>query len=285
MKIGIGFNPYGNGHARYGDDKFVKIKKHGFSAIDFNMANTETDIYTLPEDDLCEKMTAFKTEAAEAGIEISQVHGPWRYPPRDCTDEDRAERTEKMKRSILACKMLGCKNWVVHPIMPFGINDLDTGKESETWELNVKFLSELVSFAKQHEVTVCLENMPFTHFSISKPEKILKLVKEIDSENLKVCLDTGHVAVFPELSIGNEVHRLGDYLKVLHVHDNMGDRDAHLWPTKGVIDWAEFATALKKTGYTGIFSLETSASATLGDDEFEKQTISLFEIAKKITEY
>lgn len=53
MKIGIGFNPYGNGHARYGDDKFVKIRKHGFSAIDFNMANTETDIYTLSEDDLC----------------------------------------------------------------------------------------------------------------------------------------------------------------------------------------------------------------------------------------
>ena len=61
MKIGIGFNSYGNEHMRYGKEKFKMLKKHGFSAIDFNMANTETDIYTLSEDDLCEKMTAFKT--------------------------------------------------------------------------------------------------------------------------------------------------------------------------------------------------------------------------------
>ncbi len=283
MKIGIGFNPYGNEHARYGSERFVKVRQHGFSAIDYNMANTERDVYALSESELNKKMTAVKTEALEAGIEISQVHGPWRYPPKDVTPEDRTERMEKMKRSIVATRMLGCKNWVVHPIMPYGVNDLDTGKEKETWELNVSFLTELTEFAKKQGVTVCLENMPFLRFSVSTPEQILKLVKEINDESLQICLDTGHVAVFPELSLADEACRLSGYIKVLHVHDNMGDRDAHLWPTKGIINWSDFAAALKETGYSGVFSLETSASSSLDDVSFEKDTIELFEITKNIT--
>ena len=41
-----------------------------------------------------------KKLAWEAGVEISQVHGPWTWPIREVTEEGRAERLFNMKKSI-----------------------------------------------------------------------------------------------------------------------------------------------------------------------------------------
>ena len=93
-----------------------------------------------------------------------------------------------------------------------------------------------------------------------------------------MCLDTGHTTLFPELSIGDEIRRLGSYLKVMHIHDNMGDRDSHLYPAQGVIDWDGFFEAINEVGYTGILSLETAPDGTLEDDAFEKESINLYKM-------
>lgn len=66
------------------------------------------------------------------------------------------------------------------------------------------------------------------------------------------------------------------------MHDNMGDRDAHLWPTEGCIDWERFAKGLKEIGFDGVFSLEVAPSARLEDQAFEAQSRRLFEIAEEI---
>ena len=187
-----------------------------------------------------------------------------------------------MKRSAVIASLLGCRNLVIHPIMPCGLEDMENGKEQETWDMNIAFFRALVDFSRQYGVTVCLENMPFPHFSISTPEKILEFVRSFDDEYLKICLDTGHVAVFSDLSVGEEIRRLGNYIAVLHVHDNMGDGDNHRYPTKGKIDWADVARALDDIGYNGVFSLETAPSSNLNDEQFEKESIALFQIAKTI---
>ena len=51
---------------------------------------------------------------------------------------------------------------------------------------------------------------------------------------------------------------LGDRIKVLHLHDNRGDRDAHQMPYEGNIPWEELMRALKKAGYQGEFNFEIS---------------------------
>lgn len=282
IKIGISFSPYGNTFGRYGQDKFLKIKQHGYDAIDYNLSNTNTELYSLCEDDLKQKISAEKNFARRADITISQVHGPWRWPPRDGSEQEREERLNKMKRAVIITALLGCNNLVIHPIMPYGIEDLKYGKDQETWDLNVEFFKSLLDFAKQYDVTICLENMPMRLFSLAKPDRILEFVKTINSDHLKICLDTGHVAIFPELSMGDEVRRLGDYIKVLHIHDNMGDADLHLYPTKGIIDWTDFFNALNEIGYNGVFSLETAPSGDLADEHFEAESINLCQMLKKL---
>lgn len=284
MKIGIQTTTLDkNGYGRWGEAAYQKLKEHGYDCSDFDMANTGTLFYTLPEKEADTLFAREKALAAAAGIEITQMHGPWQYPPRDVTEKDRAERMEKMKRSIRACALLGCKNWVIHPIMPYGLSDLPAGNAQKTWDLNMKFMCELLVTAKEYDVTICFENMPFLEFSLSKPERILEFVNTINDDHFKICLDTGHVAVFPELSIGEEVRRLGSEIRVMHVHDNWGSLDLHLMPYFGVIDWKDFANALKDISFDGSFSLETMPPATLPDDPFEDMCRLYAKTAKAIT--
>ena len=98
MKIGISLDGFANKHGRYNENKFNKVRSHGFEAVDYSMQNTDTIIYTCSNDELKQLMQTEKTSAQNAGVVISQVHGPWRYPPKDDTVEDRQERLEKMNK-------------------------------------------------------------------------------------------------------------------------------------------------------------------------------------------
>lgn len=283
MKIGINATTYNrNGYGRFGEDLYKKLKEHGYSCIDYQMFDTDSWIYTSFSEELNKRLLHEKELAAEAEIEISQAHGPWRYPPRDFAEGDKRERMDKMKKSIQATAMLGCKNWVIHPLMPYGTSDVNTENASKTWEINLSFMSELLKTAKEYDVTICLENMPMREFSIATPTNILSFVKTMNDDHFKICLDTGHVAVFSNLSPGNAVRELGDEIRTLHVHDNKWGMDLHLMPYFGIIDWEDFAKALKEINFKGVFSLETNPSSKLTTPLFEDMSITIAKIAREI---
>ena len=277
MKIGTSM------FSRYGDNAYIKVKEAGFDYVDFEMSGDQNLVYTLSPDETDALMLKHKALAEEAGIVINQVHGPWRYPPEDSTPENRAERLDKMQRSIRWTSLLGCKYWVIHPIMPFGTHDIEIGKEKETWELNLEFFRALLPTAKEYGITICFENMPMLDFSLAKPADILRFVEEINDDCFQVCLDTGHVTVFKELSIGEETRRLGKHIKVLHVHDNRMSLDMHLPPYFGKTKWDEFALALKDIGFDGVFSLELLPPSVFPDETFDKMCSVLADVARLIT--
>ena len=120
-------------------------------------------------------------------------------------------------------------------------------------------------------------------FSLSKPVEVLKLVEEINDENCKICLDTGHVNVFEDLDLAEEVERIGKKLQTLHVHDNVANADFHFMPYFGNIDWNKFSLALKKIDYRGGFILETCPPKKLSNSLFEDACLFLAKIAKEIS--
>ena len=99
MNIGISANMYKNAYDRWGEERYKKMKEHGYSSIDFGMADTNSIIYTASQEESDAILLHEKELAEKAGIEISQVHGPWRWPAKDFSEEDRNERMEKMKKS------------------------------------------------------------------------------------------------------------------------------------------------------------------------------------------
>lgn len=281
MKIGLEWNLFNNHYIRYGEKRYEKLKEHRFDCADFTMCNTETWIYTDEWETAKAKLLKEKELADKAGIEINQVHGPWRTPVKDGTPEDRAERMEKMQKSIRATSILGCKNWVIHAIMPLGRENLNKEDSQKTWDMNIEFFTELLKTAKECGVTICLENMPFKNFPLSLPEDILRFVETINDENFKICLDTGHVWVH-NISVGDAVRLCKEHLRVFHIHDNKWGGDLHLMPYYGTIDWEDFSKSLKDIGFNGVFSLETLPPAQVNDELFEEMAISLNKIAKHI---
>ena len=263
MKIGITESSY---RVYPKEIRYQKMKEHGFTCADYGMSNTEVAPYTLDDAEFDAYLTEERRLAEDAGIVISQVHGPWRWPPQDATEEDRAERMEKMKRSIRGTAVLGCKNWIVHPIMPYGINELGTDDAQKTWDLNVVFMRELLACAKEHDIIICFENMPMPNFSLGSVEAIMRFVNEMNDDHFRVCLDTGHVNVFPGQTLYDAVHMIGDKLQTLHVHDNSGKSDEHRLPWLGTADWEGFGRALREIGFDGVFSYETGPAIALPVD-------------------
>ena len=209
MKIGI--SP--SGMARFGEERYTKLRSIGYDCVDYGLADTESGFYLLSGDALDAALQHERELAQSAGITFSQVHGPWRWPACDGSEDERAERLECMTCSIGMAAKLGCRNWVVHPIMPFGINDLGTEQAAQTWELNIEFMSKLLKVAREYDVVICLENMPMRHFSIATPQRINDFVQTINDPNFKMCLDTGHVAIIHGLSVGDEVRKYGKNIK------------------------------------------------------------------------
>lgn len=255
MKIGIPETRY---RPFYGPDElYVKMKEHGFDCADHQgFLNTDTDFFRAPEAEFMRRIEAERRRARDAGIEFWQTHGPWRYPPRESTEEQRRIRLEEYKKAIRGTAALGAPHIVLHCIMPFGAEE--NPEPERFYELNAEFFSALLPVAHDCGVTLCLENLPMTKLSLSTPDEVLGFVNELNDEHLKICLDTGHAAVFG-IQPADALRELGrGMVRTLHVHDNDGRSDRHDYPFTGVIDWKAFSRALHDIDYDGVVSLEST---------------------------
>jgi protein FrlC len=106
----------------------------------------------------------------------------------------------------------------------------------------------------------------------------LRMIREIDSGRLGVCLDTGHAYINGE-DLAQLVGLLGGVPLHIHIDDNKGDSDAHLIPGEGSIDYAPFVRALRETHYRGFVSVELGFQYTLEPDAaVQKSRMALSEI-------
>ena len=173
MKIGIG--PYYL--KRYGNGEGAELMaKHGYEYIDFNLADTESEYYTAKEEFFFTTVNKIRRTLNENGIKIHQIHGPFRYPPKDATEDDRAELFGKMAKAIAIAKHLGAKYMAIHPLMPYGANSSENPKE--VYEINKRYFKALADVAGKLGVTVCLENMPCREFPLASTASILELIED-----------------------------------------------------------------------------------------------------------
>lgn len=277
MKIGITSAAV----ARFGAKRYEKTHLFGFSAIDLNMMNRALPFYTCTEDELPTLVAEERALAEKSDVEFCQTHGPWEYPTKDGTEKERDSLLGDMRRAVRVTALLGSKYMVVHPLTPFGKQEPE-GVGEQTFLINVAFWRALMPSAHEHGVTVCLENMPFHRYSYACPADILKIVRAVDDENFAICLDTGHVNVFPEADIYADMQLIKDKLRVVHIHDNDGKGDLHQLPYFGKLDWAAFGRAWRDIGFDGVFSFECKPPLALPDALYEQMLDIMPGIAREI---
>lgn len=279
MRTGIEWCP--EDHVEEKARELYEIRELGYDCIDFQSFCHTENVFFGDQSDVSANLKLVRDACADAGLTVSQTHGPWRWPPRDSTKEERDERFEKMVRSLYGTAELGCRDMVIHPIMPFG--DWQDPYPEAFMEMNLEFFGRLTEEAKKAGVVIDFENMPMPALSLATPSQILDFVKTIDSPYFRVCLDTGHCAVTKN-DPADAVRMIGrEYLRVLHVHDNDGKGDFHWLPGTGVINWEEFSKALFDIGFEGVFSLETDVKSDgLDAAELMKRKKALADTAKRL---
>ncbi len=250
----------------------IKAKEHGYDCFDYqDFINTDQSyLFELNNLEFENELKLQKKIMDFHGITVNQTHAPWRYPMHDTELEDRNERFEKMCHSIYGTALLGSKLFVVHNIMP------DYKDPDRFVEANLEFFSRLSDFANDHDVIICMENMPFPDQPIARPADLLGFVNTLGKKNVKICLDTGHCTCLG-ISAADSVRIIGkDLLKALHIHDNDGISDRHFLPYDGVTDWSAFAKALIDIDYQGVLSLESIVPSNKDKKLQEEKEIDLF---------
>lgn len=257
---------------------YEKMRRHGYDCADYQRTCDTSDLYTLPQDEFEKILTKEKEDAQKTGIFISQVHAPW--PVVDTTEENRAQNMIYMQKAVQAASLLSSPYLVVHPLMPYGWDDEEDPDYVES--LNEVFFKDLCAYAQKYSVAICIENMPMRAHRLSRTPRIVKLVDKLNLPNFFICLDTGHCNVFGD-DAGEMARLCGDRLKVLHVHDNTGESDQHLWPYSGSINWDSFQTALKDIHFDGCLSIEANFNMNYPTSIKEDLYLALQKIAKSFT--
>lgn len=267
MKIGIESPAY----FRYGIGEGArKAREHGFDCFDYShFVHTETDFFKLPEIEFEKELLRQRAIIEGEGMSVNQSHSPWRFPAKDYTPEDRAERLAAMAKAIRGTAYIGATDFVMHPIMPFGENSPENPEQMR--QLNAEFMGSLAEVAKEYGVKhINIENLPFPKLPINYTPQCLEFAKlmneQTGSDIFRVCLDTGHSNYCSE-NLAEMVRLLGPYLGTLHVHDNDGTADAHQIPGNGTINWNEFSDALAEIGFDGVLNFETQVPTSIENGE------------------
>ncbi len=136
----------------------------------------------------------------------------------------------------------------------FLVQHVGVGKETSTeqkLESAMTSLEHLRAFAKPLGVQVVVENIPN---DLSTPESLVQLLRTARFTDVGVCFDVGHAHLAP--GVPQAFETLKEFIRTTHVHDNHGERDEHLWPGQGTIDWKETMALLRTAPHVPALLLE-----------------------------
>src|SRR3984885_14431890 len=151
----------------------------------------------------------------------------------------RIEAMDELKRAIDVAEDLPFSRMIFHMGGPR--ESADPRKRDAAFSS----LEHLTLHARHVGVTICVEN---TTSEMGAPSYLRSFVDETRLAGLRFNFDIGHA----HLADGAEENRIAESFEPLrelvtgvHVHDNHGEKDEHLPPYEGTIDWAAAVKVLK----------------------------------------
>ena len=185
---------------------------------------------------------------------------------------------DEVKRSLESAEQILISACVIH-----------LGHKGDAWntralENSLTAIEHLKAFAHPLGVRLLIENL---QNDITTPEHILEILRAGHFDRVGVCLDIGHAHLAqPEKNIGIDeaFELLKPRIAQLHLHDNQGTKDDHLWPGTGSIDWqnAVRQIAMLPANTPGILEIAHDLDET--PDSVSKKATEAFDLLKRSTE-
>jgi sugar phosphate isomerase/epimerase len=209
-----------------------RVRAAGFSGVEIFCARQHLDYYDKAQ--INELGHWFR----DAELAMHSLHAPiysddvWgRSGPNaviDITEVGKGRRiavVDEIKRALEIAEVVPFRYLVQH----IGVS----GQERDERKMEAAFssLDEIRVFAAQRGVEVLLENIPNALSSATALNEFLAQTHL----KLNYCFDVGHAHMGS--GIVKEFDLMKDRIRSLHLHDNDGEADLHLFPGRGTIDW------------------------------------------------
>jgi sugar phosphate isomerase/epimerase len=146
----------------------------------------------------------------------------------------RIDAMDEIKRALEVAEQVPFRYLIIH-----------LGEREDAWsprslENSLTALEHLRAFANPLGVKLLVENI---QNEVTQPRNLLEILNVGHFKDIGVCLDTGHAHLGD--GVVTTISELRPLIRSSHLHDNKGDRDAHLWPGDGTIAWDEAIGELK----------------------------------------
>ena len=197
-----------------------------------------------------------------AGLQIDSFHLPFEGGDDLASfyETTRQQAVEKIRYWMERAALLGARIGVQHPSTS-RFNTETEGLDRYMRQLG-KSLEVLLPAAEKLGFTIALENMLPGEDGArlgSRPEHLARFSAEFGHPHLGFCLDTGHALVAGGGPEGADefFEVMGPRMVAFHLADNAGDRDSHLAPGRGLVDWTRFFQRAREMGYAHSMCIET----------------------------
>jgi sugar phosphate isomerase/epimerase len=203
-------------------------------------------------------------------LEFHSLHSPlaaddnWRQhgKPLNISARDRKDRIEaadEIKRAIEVAEHAPFRFLIQH------IGNPGESFDMHNFEGALSSIEHLRAFAKPLGVQLLLENIPN---DISAPEKLVEIIKALHYDDIGMCFDFGHAHL--EQGVAPAFEIMKPYIRSTHVHDNKKDRDSHVLPGEGTIDWKQAMDLLRTAPAVPACLLELDGDPD-GSPEFSRK--------------
>ena len=194
------------------------------------------------------KVEAMGKRLAAEGIGVS-VHGPlFDLNPGSLDTIIRDYTKFNFMRSLNISALLNARIVVFHlglnPLIPEEYRDLWLKTSMKTWKM-------VVNHARRLGIVIAIENM-----FLNAPHLLRRVIDMVDSPNMQVCLDIGHVNVYSVVPLEEWVDVLGKNIVKIHINDNDAQNDLHLAFGEGNIDYRKTYRLLREKQVNALVTLE-----------------------------
>jgi sugar phosphate isomerase/epimerase len=226
-------------------DLISQISDAGFNGLEIFCSRSHFDYTSRAE------IQNIAGALADAKLKLASLHAPTSRDlsatreggqPLSICEVERVRRIEAMdelKRAIDVAEELPFSRMIFH--MGGSRETADPRKRDAAFSS----LEHLILHAKHVGVTICVEN---TTSEMGSPAYLRSFIDETRLSDLRFNFDVGHA----HLADGAEDNRIADsfaplreFVASAHIHDNHGDKDEHLPPYEGTIDWPAAVKLLK----------------------------------------
>src|SRR5271170_7627911 len=131
-------------------------------------------------------------------------------------------------------------------------------------------------FAKARGVTIALENTPD---ELGAPASLQHFIMDTHLHDLKLCFDIGHAHI--EEGVQASFDAMRERVVSTHIHDNHGDKDEHLLPFDGTIDWDAALSGFAGAPVTLPFIFEIKVQASGAGPSLEQIRVAYDKLEEK----